>query len=419
MATTPPRVLAILPHLIPSTALTVVKPLLALHRAGDISLNLTLESWVSRRRLDAADILVFSRNMQMMYRHLLDVALALGKPLVYDIDDNFFELPPPYQQDVSQPHEQSIALLEEYLRAAALVRVYAAPMQERVQELNPRVVRVDGLIDWSLLSSTPPQRDPRRVRIVYATSRIRRDDLASLFLAAMLKVLAVYHDVVEFYCWGHHPLELRNVPGVRFLNYVHNYDAFFRRFARAGFDIGLAPLRDEIFYRSKTNNKFREYAACRIAGVYSNVDVYSSCVEHERSGLLVPNSTEAWFQAIARLVEDAALRATIQEQAFSYVRAHYSLEKAQHEWLTHLHYALQLRRSAGRVHSSVTQLTTSADKWERTTLPRPLFRFVRAGRWFVHGLRQERGRVVVRQLVRALHNLWNQFYLQWLVLRSR
>lgn len=413
---TPPRVVAILPHLIPSTTLTVVKPLLALHQAGDISLNLTLENWVSPRHIEAADVLVFSRNMQPMYRHTLDTALALHKPFIYDIDDNFFELPASYRHDVSE-HQQRLALLETYLRAAALVRVYAAPMQERVQTLNPRVTRVDSLVDWSLLPSAFPQRDPRRVRIVYATSRMRQDDLATLFLTAMHKVLATYPDTVEFYCWGYHPPEFRNVPAVRFLNYVHNYDTFFRRFARAGFDIGLAPLRDEVFYRSKTNNKFREYAACRIAGVYSDVDVYSSCVEHERSGLLVPNTAEAWFHAIARLVEEPALRTSIQERAFSYVRAHYNLEKAQQEWLTQIHHALQLQRSVERGSLGVAQPAMPAG--EPALLPSLRARFMREGRRFVQGLHEGGSPLAVRKIVQALHNLWNQFYLQWLVLRAR
>src|SRR3954467_4000230 len=88
-----PRVLAVLPAFIPSTILTVVKPLSALHRAGQIVADITLEPWLSRRQVERADVVVFSRNTSP---HALDAALARSKPIIYDIDDNLFEIPKGY-----------------------------------------------------------------------------------------------------------------------------------------------------------------------------------------------------------------------------------------------------------------------------------------------------------------------------------
>jgi hypothetical protein len=150
------------------------------------------------------------------------------------------------------------------------------------------------------------------------------------------RLLGVYEGRVEVCFWGYHPPELRGLRGVRFLDFVPNYDKFFRAFARAGFDIGIAPLRDDEFHRSKCNNKFREFAACGIAGVYSDVEVYSSCVEDGRTGLLVSGEQGAWFRAVSRLVEDAALRRRIQKEAFRFARERYRPEQAQVRWLAHI-----------------------------------------------------------------------------------
>jgi hypothetical protein len=106
-----------------------------------------------------------------------------------------------------------------------------------------------------------------------------------------------------------------------------DYDRFLRRFSQAQFDIGLAPMKDDLFHRSKTNNKFREYGACGIAGVYSDVEVYSGCVQNETTGLLVANDSEAWYRAIAHLIEDPELRQRLKDQSRDYVRLHYSQEQ--------------------------------------------------------------------------------------------
>lgn len=335
-----PRVLAVLPGLIPSTILTVVKPLSGLHRAGRIVADIGLEPWVSLRRLRRADVVVFSRNLEPLHGGVLETALALGKPVIYDLDDNFFELPRSYESARHHRAPERIAQLERYLATAALVRVYSEPLRERAERLNPRVVRVDAAIDWSLVPEPPPPRAPDRVRIVYATSRRLEDELARLFLEDAVRVLDVYPDRVELHFWGYHPPELRGRDRVYFLDFDRDYDRFFRRFARSGFDVGLAPLRNEAFYLSKSDNKFREYAACRIAGVYSKVPVYAACVEDGRTGLLVPDTPGSWFAALAQLVEDPGLRREIQERAHDYARRRYGLAQVQEVWFEQLRLVL-------------------------------------------------------------------------------
>ena len=150
-----------------------------------------------------------------------------------------------------------------------------------------------------------------------------------LFLPALQRVLTRYAGRVEVHFWGCRPPGLSALPGRAGVCYhpiIRDYDRFLRCFSRGGFDIGLAPLHNDLFHRSKTNNKFREYAACRIAGIYSNVNVYSDCVREGETGLLVENNEEAWHDALVRLVESAALRSAIQSRGRAYVEEHYRQE---------------------------------------------------------------------------------------------
>src|SRR6185503_1198657 len=112
---------------------------------------------------------------------------------------------------------------------------------------------------------------------------------------------------------------------------------------------------DDLFHRCKTNIKFREYGACCVAGVYSNTEVYGECVEDGATGLLVGPDENAWFEAIARLIEDTSLRERIQQQAQTYVRQHYNPERMQADWLAHIQQVLAERPAAGSDKEHIRQ----------------------------------------------------------------
>ena len=330
-----PVVLAILPYLVPSTLIAVVKPLLALHRERRIVFDVALEPWsrVGHRRLAAADVVVFCRNTEPGHGAALEAALGMGKPVIYELDDDLFAIPrgtpgSDYYRDPAR-----FAQLERYVSRASLVRVYSEALRARIAPVNPRVHRVDALVDWDLVPATPAPRAPGPLKIVYATSRTV-DHLAAIFMADLCRLLDVYRGRVEAWFCGYGPASLAGRADVHVVDFVEDYDAFFRRFASSGFDIGLAPLPDEEFYRAKSDNKFREYAASRIAGIYSDMVVYRHCVEHGRTGLLVPDVPDGWYAAMARLVEDDGLRKRIQDEAAAYARAHYGMRQAAEAWLT-------------------------------------------------------------------------------------
>lgn len=342
----PPVVLAVLPQLIPSTLIGVVKPLRALHRQHRIVLDVALESWVSRRRLAAADLIVFCRNTEPRFGATLEATLQRRLPIIYELDDDFFMLPA--NTPGSQYHRDParLAQLERYLRSASLVRVYSEALRTRLTALNPRVHRVDALVDWNLVPIAPPARAPGPLRIVYPTSR-QMDPVAEIFMADLRRVLDAYRGRVEAWFWGYHPPELAGRPDVHFMDFMQDYDAFFRQFARGGFDIGLAPLPDSEFHRAKSDNKFREFAASRVAGIYSDMVVYRDCVDHGRTGLLVPDVPDGWFTAIGRLIDDGTLRARIQQEAWAYARRRYGVTQAAEAWLAHIDAA---RASAETTH---------------------------------------------------------------------
>ena len=372
MALKPPHILAVLPGFIPSTMITVVKPLVNLHRRGRIFARVVLESQAGQNDIGWADAVVFCRNTEPRHAPLLAAARSRGTPLIYDLDDNLFELPPNCE-GLSRLREASRqAMLEEYLRAATLVRVYSQPLADRVAALNPRVVQSFAPVDLSLVPPERETRPPGPIKIVYATSRTQ-DPLGEIFWPALARILSRYAGRVEAHFWGCRPPRPATrshewepaghagcpaaLPNLRHHGLICQYDRFLRRFSRAGYDIGLAPLPDDVFYRSKTNNKFREYGASGIAGIYSRNDVYSHCVRHEVSGLLVANDADSWYDAIERLIEDEALRRRIQQEARRFVREHYAQEKFEQLFLEQLGEVLSFPATVARDSSPLSNST--------------------------------------------------------------
>ncbi len=332
-----PRILAILPAFIPSTQICVVRPFLALHRAGKIRARITLESLTFRRDLEWADLAVFCRNTEPDYRHNLDSCMARRVPIIYDIDDNFFDIPEDAEVGAYHKDPGRLRMLRDYLQAASLVRVYSSPMFERVLPLNDRVTKIIPPVDPDLTEKRGMLLGGDRIKIVYATSR-GRDDLAAIFLSALHRVLIEYADRVEVHFCGFRPDSLVDtIPGAHWHPLIGDYERYMRWFSGSGFDIGLAPLKDDLFHRSKTNNKFREYGVCGIAGIYSNVDVYSSCVVQGETGLLVTNDEESWYKALVTLIEDRELRKSIAWRGEDFIRRHYSQEAFEQVWWQQIH----------------------------------------------------------------------------------
>ena len=180
-----------------------------------------------------------------------------------------------------------------------------------------------------------------------------------MIVRPLLKVLETYPQT-RLTVWGPTLDGLSRHPRVEHVRIVKDYERFFGRFARARYDIGLAPLPDEPFYRCKSNNKFREYAACGVAGVYSDMPVYNTTVVDGATGLLVPNDEDSWFAAIERLVNNAALRDRIQRAARAAAQERYNEARTDAEWMSHL------ERFAGR------QVSGAAVRVEREPRSRPL-----------------------------------------------
>jgi glycosyltransferase involved in cell wall biosynthesis len=335
----PIKVLAFVPGWIPSVVIGVLKPLVALEKRGEVTLKLRISSTpvLAQNAIKWCDVAVFSRNCEMSDLKWLYKLKALGKRVIYDVDDNFEEIPLNTSVGLYHRSFHRLHTLRRFFALADLTQVYSNRMLQRAEAHGADIRLVRCYFDSSIIKKQPLPRTGGTLKIAYPTGRIDDPRLEQMFFDALRVCLLRHPGEVELHLWRKTcPPQLRGIGGVVLNPLVSNYESFVKAFYAKGFDIGLAPLLDEPFFRSKTNNKYREYGGCGIAGIYSDMPPYSDSIVDGKTGLLVANTVEAWSDAIAKLIVDAALRNEIAHSARQDVATNYPFEKAVESFRTAL-----------------------------------------------------------------------------------
>ncbi len=99
-------------------------------------------------------------------------------------------------------------------------------------------------------------------------------------------------------------------------------------------DVGVMPVPDDGFSKGKVGFKAIQFSALEIPCVVSDVGSGREVVQDGVTGLVVPNTTDAWVGALRRLLEDAAARRTMGQAARGRVLATYSIPAQTQSYLS-------------------------------------------------------------------------------------
>jgi glycosyltransferase involved in cell wall biosynthesis len=250
-------------------------------------------------------------------------------PYLYYIDDNFWEIRGDspvaryYREPaIRQSLEFAVTHAHRVLTNSEVLCSYLRRFSSRLSVLPP-------FFDFDLIEGCDREQSGE-FRIGFAGSTTRSEDL-QLIASVIQPVLDRLPNAVFEFC-GVLPPGICSGPRVRFFGHTNSYAEFIRFQARRNWAIGLAPLRDIPANRAKTNNKYREYGACGIAGIYSDIPPYQGSVEPMSTGLLVEPSGDAWLSAITRLAVEPDLRKRIAGNSERDVRAKFCVKIVAGVW---------------------------------------------------------------------------------------
>lgn len=307
----------------PTFEIAAKKPLEYLEERGLIKNSFIPLELLKQEDLDRADVVYCIRFYHDQAYELLRNVKKAHKPFIWYIDDNYNAVTFVDGEPVHKPTKNDY--YERMFRDSDYVIVNNHEIFKIGRALNQNIACLptyQSLTHFDFESS----KSKSVVRFGFMGT-LKRDGDFDCVEKAILRILDEYGSQVEVEFIGYYPNSLENHPQVKHFEFMYDYEEFRRFFESREWDFAIAPLKDTLFNRSKTNNKYREYSSLRIPAVFSNISAYRECVKHEENGLLTDNTESAWFTAIKRMITNRALREKLGKAAFEDIKNNYGIDR--------------------------------------------------------------------------------------------
>lgn len=232
--------------------------------------------------------------------------------VIYEIDDLVTELHPTNTMAWDYyAVDGRLDIFRELVGSVDAVTTTTEILAEELRALNPNVFALDNCLpNW--VKGTNRQEHDGPVRIVYTGGPSHLDDVAHLKYG-IGRTVTQLGDKVSMHTYGHpwqEELGLGKATNVQFRPWTLDFPQY--QTSLGAYDIGIAPLKDTRFNRSKSAIKVYEYWAAGIVPVVSDVGPYVEAIEHGVDGFLCRTDND-WRRAIMDLVENPDLLAQVRE----------------------------------------------------------------------------------------------------------
>lgn len=292
---------------------------------------------------EQADIVVWH---PMYYSRSMDLFLEMKhkhqKPFIVEVDDNYVDVPPwneAYHGFRNGSSFRTIGL--DTLRNADAVMVTTPHLGELYTQYNNDVYVIENSLDfkgdrkfigWDKVSV----RKHKGTRIGWIGGRAHFDDLM-LVAPVLREILLKYPDVTLVLVNSalQKSCELLGKPypfeGLSNVHYadrsvaINRYAPFAASF---GFDIGIAPLVDCNFNRSKSNLRWLEYSALKIPTVATGISHFNQSIHHGETGFLIrDNDLEEWRKTLELLITNPSIREYVGRNAYRRVKKDFNVAR--------------------------------------------------------------------------------------------
>jgi hypothetical protein len=302
----------------------------------------SFEQDVKWDRIAGYDTVVVQRCCTMQQFDFLRTCIGIGIKIVYDLDDNVWEIPEynPARNVLHRLREGFVSCIRmvnvvsvstKQLAQAVVKHVGARNMRNAVTGAEIPIVVVENRMEERLFS--PPAREQDQVIVGWAGSSSHIGDLGLVEQAVLACSQEFPGTTFEFRgCVLAEDSRIRTVPGYSHKVWmpVAEYAA---RMPQWGWSVALAPVTDIPFNASKSCIKMVEAGYCEIPCLASWVAPYDAfCSKDPELRWLLCLTSGQWETKLRILLNEPERRKELGRRMRAVVAQHYSLATPHEGW---------------------------------------------------------------------------------------
>lgn len=294
-------------ELLASVRVGVIEPLRSMIEDGKVEIRFKRTLDIKKEDIVWCDVLITVRAVEEIALKTIKEANKLGRYIIYFLDDDFLGLPPDLPGCEIFGDEKIKKNIVEILKITNILWC-----------VNPLIGEKYGIYTQKgyVLSKVPVnfkikqiEEKKEKIKILYAGSESHSPMVSKYLKPLAIKLSEEFKNKIEITFIGANPkIDLSKLKNIKFVKTFENYDEYKIFVEKEKFDIGLAVVGEEEFYKYKYYNKFIEYTSIGCVGVYSNLEPYRLVVENFQNGILTENTEEDWYNNVKLLIEDNNLR---------------------------------------------------------------------------------------------------------------
>ncbi len=252
-----------------------------------------------------------------------------GARLLFDLDDDLLNIPPTHPDAAGlRPHAKAVRRMLDH---ADIVWVSTPGLVERLAPIRPDAIVVENRLDeriWTASPApTPFQQEPVRILCMGTSTHDRDFAMIEPVLARLKQEYGdrMVIDIIGMTGQTALPAGLNRISPSTHAS--QSYPGFVQwlNARQPAWHVGLAPLQDTPFNRSKSPIKALDYAAMGLFVLASDTPAYRGSLADGPAGRLVPNSQAAWYDALNWLMRNEDFRRTVAAGARTAFLAHGTL----------------------------------------------------------------------------------------------